>query len=169
MKLFNFLLFVMLFVYPNQQKEEPLFKGIYTETGYGHSEQNEALNSGFVQSYYVEIYKNKLVVTTTEFGTGKTIELEYKFSKKDAEGNSIYVKDQMNAYRVDSSFDIEKVNSFPDSRYGNKVWNKSYWQVVKGDRATEYYQKHKDDGSSWEDRYKKESQYPFPNDDNYGF
>ena len=54
----------------------------------------------------------------------------------------------------------------PDPRYGNKVWKNSYWQVVKGDRATEFYKKHKDDGSSWEDRYKKE-RFPYPESDEY--
>lgn len=155
MKLFHFLLFVMLFVYPNQQKEEPLFKGIYTETGYGRNEQNEAINAGFAQSYYVEIYDQKLVVTTTEFGTGKSIELVYQYTGRDSAGNRVYVKDNMNAYYVDDSFDLEKVYSFPDARYGNKVWIIFYWQVVKGDHLKEYYQKHNQDGSSYESQHKK--------------
>ena len=158
---------ILLFVYPSQKKDEPLFKGIYTETGYGRDEQGMAINSGFAQSYYVEIYKSKLVVTTTEFGTGKSIELEYQFTGTDNEGNRVYRKDQMNAYRVDDAYDIEKAYSFPDARFGNKVWITYYWQVVKGDRFKIYNQQHKDDGSSWEERYKKESQMPFPEDDGY--
>ncbi len=64
-----------------------------------------------------------------------------------------------------ASFRVKR-NSLPDPRYGNKVWKNSYWQVVKGDRATEFYKKHKDDGSSWEDRYKKE-RFPYPESDEY--
>ena len=61
----------------------------------------------------------------------------------------------MNAYYVDDSFDLEKVYSFPDARYGNKVWITFYWQVVKGDHLKEYYQKHNQDGSSYESQHKK--------------
>lgn len=149
------LLLVLLFIFPNQQKSEPLFQGIYTETGYGKDENNQPLNSGFSQSYYVKIYGNKLIVSTVEFGTGKNINLTYLYKGKDNEGYRIYTKDQMNTYYVDDTYDLTKVLSMPVYGYGNNVWRSTYWEVVKGEKYQYYNQKHKEDGSSYESQYQK--------------
>ena len=169
MKLLQIIMMILLFIYPNQQKQNtPVYEGIYTETGYGKDENGQAVNAGVAQSYYVKIYNDKLIVNTYEFGTGKNIDIEYKYIGTDSEGCRLYASDQMNSYRVDANNDIERVFSMP--WYGGNVWRNTYMQVVKGERYQEYNQMHQQDGSSPESQYWREVLKTTMSDyDGYGY
>lgn len=166
--LLQIFIMILLFVYPQQQTNSPLFESIYTETGYGRDENNQPANAGFAQCYYVKIYSDKLIVNTTEYGTGRNIDVEYTYVGKDNEGCRVYERGQMYRYRVDANYDIEHVLSMPI--YGGNAWRSTYWQVIKGEKCIDYNKKHKQDGSSLEDRYKQEVlKSQLFDDDGYGY
>lgn len=148
MKTIYSILFLILFIYPNRQEPTPLYKGIYTETGYGVTDQNKPLNSGMTRSYYVKIYEDKLVVTTQQYGSVSTIDINYPFKEIDQNGIRIYTKGGAESYHVDDNYDIRLVYASPSMIYGYNVMEYSYWEIVKGDRCQEYEQEHRRDGSS---------------------
>lgn len=155
MKTINLILFILLFIFPDRQVPKPLFEGIYTETGYGKNEQEQPLNSGVSNSYYVKIYEDKLVTTANKFGTAETIDITYQYKGNDKEGNRIYAYSEMDRYFVDEAYNIMRVLSSPSLMYGANVLVHTYWEVVKGEKYQYYNQQHKEDGSSPEVQYQR--------------
>ena len=148
MKTIYSILLFLLFVFPNRQEPKPLFEGIYTETGYGVTDKNKPLNSGMTFSYYVKIYDDKLVLTTTQYGSVSTVDIFYQYQGNDDDGNRIYSNGGNESYLVDNSYDIMLVRAVPSIDYGTNVMEYWYWEIVKGDRRQEYEQEHRQDGSS---------------------
>ncbi len=147
MKTFFSILLFLLFI-PNNQEPKPLYGGIFTETGYGVTDQNQSLNSGMTRSYYVKIYENKLVVTTQQYGSVSTIDIIYEFNGVDQNGYRIYTNGGLGSYYVDQQYDLRLVYANPSMYYGYNVMEYSFWEIVKGDQRQKYEQMHRRDGSS---------------------
>lgn len=155
MKLLHILLFVLLFTFPwNQDSSNKLlYEGIYTSTGYGVREDGTVMVGNSSLSFYVKIYEQNLIQTTSVIGQPRPVDFEYKFKGIDKDGNRVYELNIVTSMLVDANYDIKTVISLPSSRYGNNVQEHTYWEVVKGDREAEFNQKHKEDGSSYETQY----------------
>ena len=125
MKTFFSILLFLLFI-PNNQEPKPLYGGIFTETGYGVTDQNQPLNSGMTRSYYVKIYENKLVVTTQQYGSVSTIDIIYEFNGVDQNGYRIYTNGGLGSYYVDQQYDLRLVYANPSMYYGYNVMEYSY-------------------------------------------
>lgn len=148
MKTIYSILFILLFVFPDRQEPQPLFEGIYTETGYGVTDKNKPLNSGMTRSYYVKIYENKLVVTTQQYGSVSTIDIPYQHQGKNQDGDRVYSSGASESYWVDQNYDIMRVSEMPSIDYGTNVMDYWYWEIVKGDQRQQYEEEHRRDGSS---------------------
>ncbi len=149
---FIFTLIILLYAQNNL-----LYKGIFTETGYGHDENNNQLNSGISYSYYVRIYTNVLIITTVQYGTGQTIDLKYQYKGKNKKNKRIYDDNISTSYVVDNNYNLTKVLSSPSIMYGNNVQIKSFWNLVKGEKYKAYNNRHNADGSSYESKYQNNS------------
>lgn len=141
------ILFVLLFVFPNRQESAPLYKGIYTWTGYGATSSNQQLNSGMTESYYVKIYENKLVITMQKYGSALPVDVTYPSKGRDQHGNRVYTDGGVYSYLVDQNYDLIQVSANP-SYYGYNVIEYQYWYYAKGDQRQKYDQMHRQDGSS---------------------
>lgn len=122
-------------------KGKLLYEGKYTLTGrFMDSDKNQG-GSYYFNTFYLKIYENCLIETTNSLDNPVAQDFVYQFTSCDndfldyanASSNAKYIVNRKN-------YDVCKVISMQDYRYGNNVKRDVFYEVVKGDQTRQLTQ-----------------------------
>lgn len=122
-------------------KGKLLYEGKYTLTGRSMDSDRNQGGSYYFNTFYLKIYENCLIETTNSMDNPIAQDYVYSISSSDNDFR-IYSNPDYNAsFMVNKqNYDVCKVISMQDYRYGNNVKRDVIYEVVKGDQTQQLTQ-----------------------------
>lgn len=133
----------------NQPAGTLMISGLYTITGKTYSNGKMQESPVCAQAMYIRVYSDKMVVTMSEYNTGRDIDLTYPLEMVDNSGNRLYRNSNTDAFVVDSRGNIQRLTSI--YTYNGNLRTDTYWELIAGDHREEYLKRAKS-AMDWENQ-----------------
>lgn len=133
----------------NQYENGPILSGVFTMTGkYWDANGNQG-KSPYWNCFYLKVYSDYLVETTTSLGNPIANDYRYPYIGKNDNGDRLY-KSNNKTFIISRSGKVTIALSSYDMRFGNNVTISTYWEVLKGDYSQQLLQEQQQQLNNWD-------------------